>query len=729
LKKERYFFDHVPKSGGLALRAWFEEILTPEDFSPSVDGLDAEAACIRFSRNRFIGGHVGFRPGAPFDPSRFYFTVMREPVDRIVSLYFYFRHALSPNGNRTIEDAHRYDLGGFVSAVADRRESDVINFQAVHFATIVSRDFGPRATLLGDLARCGLNKFDLVVPFGALEAAPKILGQMLGLENVPALRLVNVTPRRDHVQDISAAARRRIADLNAVDAELYEEASRQFAARMAGGSVESFATNFTPAAANEFGDGGVVIDSIWLGRRGEAVTEIQAGDELTIVLKVRAHETVAGVTAGLQITDEAGLVAFGTNTHHLRVELPVEAGKKYQIEFRLPLDLGPGLFDLTVALHLGASHAERCFHWCDKARRFRVIGTVDYPFGGYAKLHPVVAFSPLRDSAAPGVNRSPLTTLDVISAYRLILDREPSTEEIARCVQAGAGGLSRSALVASFLASDEYANLQARRNPLIPVRCPLESGEMLVNVAASDRDVGSALRATGTYEPYVMRHFQRLVRPGSVVVDIGANIGYFTCAAAMLAGPDGEVHAVEPNPANTSLLLRSVRANRFENVRVYSCAASDAAGALELHGAGGSNGYVQVLKDAAAGGLVVPSARLDQLVGPLLRKLDLIKIDIEGFELPALRGFEDAIRRFRPILFAEFHPYEIERRLGAEAVNDYLAWLCGCYSHRYVIDRTGALLPVPGVAEILSRWREASAQDECVHLDLLCSPSPVDAGA
>ena len=139
----------------------------------------------------------------------------------------------------------------------------------------------------------------------------------------------------------------------------------------------------------------------------------------------------------------------------------------------------------------------------------------------------------------------------------------------------------------------------------------------------------------GTYERHVQRLFCDRIRPGDVVFDIGANVGFFTLLASKLAGPTGHVYAFEPFPRNLYYLERHVRMNDVRNVVVQSLAITATTGAARF--GDGENASQTRLSDA--GELQVQTASLDDLIANgIVRTPAFIKMDIEGAESEALRG-------------------------------------------------------------------------------------------
>jgi FkbM family methyltransferase len=162
------------------------------------------------------------------------------------------------------------------------------------------------------------------------------------------------------------------------------------------------------------------------------------------------------------------------------------------------------------------------------------------------------------------------------------------------------------------------------------------------------------------YEVGVTRLLRRLLPSRRCVLDVGANVGYYTVLAAALA-PAAEVHAFEPWPLLFARLERNVRMNGFAHVRLNNTAAADRNGSATLYLPAASPGDPHLSNASLLPGfttqdatLPVTATRLDTYCsGRAARPVDLIKIDAEGAELSVLRGMGDVLTRCRPDLVLE----------------------------------------------------------------------------
>lgn len=164
----------------------------------------------------------------------------------------------------------------------------------------------------------------------------------------------------------------------------------------------------------------------------------------------------------------------------------------------------------------------------------------------------------------------------------------------------------------------------------------------------------------GSYEPE-LRHIMRAVLPADgVAIDIGANEGWHALLMARLVGPRGRVLAIEPNPSVRERLSRNVRLNRLAQIDILACAVADSERSVnfvapEADDAASASSHVVSDENDKSGSIVVDATTLDRIVAQQgLDRVDLVKIDAEGFEWPILQGSEQTIARFRPYILFEF---------------------------------------------------------------------------
>jgi len=196
----------------------------------------------------------------------------------------------------------------------------------------------------------------------------------------------------------------------------------------------------------------------------------------------------------------------------------------------------------------------------------------------------------------------------------------------------------------------------------------------------------------GLYEPSVQCLIADRLVPGACFIDVGANIGFFSLLAAKLAGPTGQIIAVEPVHANADLIKANATLNRFSNVMVVRVAAGSAnrTGDLILarHHRGATFASAGSPHDARSR-ISVPVVTLDGLVSHLrLPPPAMVKIDVEGAELEVLAGMSDTLWRHRPdVLFEVDAPGLSEAEARYTKVNQALEY------YGYEVHRLEAAYP------------------------------------
>ncbi len=142
-----------------------------------------------------------------------------------------------------------------------------------------------------------------------------------------------------------------------------------------------------------------------------------------------------------------------------------------------------------------------------------------------------------------------------------------------------------------------------------------------------------------------------IVKPGDTVIDIGANVGTFSLAAARAAGPRGKVHSFEPHPRIYSYLLANVRLNSYKTIRVQNLAIGNKNERRRLSDERSDD--INHLVDN--NGVPVAMRTLDSLF-PGSQRLSLLKIDVEGYELYVLQGASQLLSRTDCVYIESYGP-------------------------------------------------------------------------
>jgi len=181
------------------------------------------------------------------------------------------------------------------------------------------------------------------------------------------------------------------------------------------------------------------------------------------------------------------------------------------------------------------------------------------------------------------------------------------------------------------------------------------------------------------------RILRRIVKPGHVIFDAGANVGYFSLLCAKWLCGKGTVHSFEPFPETARRFERNLGLNpNLRNlVHLHRVALSDFSGKMGMTVPDEGNKGCNFLSEG--GTITVDTTTLDQVCEhEQVTRVDLLKVDVEGSELSLIRGGEMTIRHFRPVLMIEVNPFALARYgESAEALIDAIC------RHRYRLHYAG----------------------------------------
>jgi FkbM family methyltransferase len=191
--------------------------------------------------------------------------------------------------------------------------------------------------------------------------------------------------------------------------------------------------------------------------------------------------------------------------------------------------------------------------------------------------------------------------------------------------------------------------------------------------------------------------FASLLKPGMVVVDVGANIGMYTLFAARAVGPSGRVLAFEPVPALYDRLAGNVAATGVDSVSTYQVAISDRRGNAPFH-LGRSDSMGSLVRAQTSATIAVPTESLDDfLERQSITRVDMVKIDAEGAEMQIVGGMRRLLARTdRPVLFIEHN--DLALRAAGSSAEELFATIVGYGYAPHLVER-GRMSRVSALAE------------------------------
>jgi FkbM family methyltransferase len=211
----------------------------------------------------------------------------------------------------------------------------------------------------------------------------------------------------------------------------------------------------------------------------------------------------------------------------------------------------------------------------------------------------------------------------------------------------------------------------------------IQGSKMYIDVRDKDpimRKTFQAYALNRIHEEATTNLFKKIVKEGDVVIDLGANIGYFTLLAAKLVGSNGKVFAFEPEPKNFSYLKKNVELNNYTNVIIEQKAVSNYNGRTKLficpydsghHTINRPNG-IEAYRLGRPGEITsidIEVVTLDNYLRNKTYRVDVIKIDVEGAEALVFEGMKEILSKNQNIkIFLEFFPLLIEK-MGSSPEN------------------------------------------------------------
>jgi len=241
--------------------------------------------------------------------------------------------------------------------------------------------------------------------------------------------------------------------------------------------------------------------------------------------------------------------------------------------------------------------------------------------------------------------------------------------------------------------------------------------------------IGQQLLFQSSYEKYTTILFKELVAEGMNVIDIGANIGYYTLLAAKLVGERGKVFAFEPEPRNYALLLRNVEVNGYKNIIPLQKAVSSKSGKAKLFldkVESGAHSIYKVRKNNTEA-IMVDAVSLDGFFEGKKCPIDIVKVDVEGAEMTILLGMTKIVNNNNDLkIFTEFWPPGLQG--SGFSAQEYWDKIIECgFKYIYLINEQKQRLEPADFASIMKFCKDTFFRHP-TSVNLLCSRSPLKVG-
>jgi len=401
---------HLPKTGGTALRHHLVNQLGEGNVTRALAGVRLADALIEWDQMTAISGHFSLRQGDKLPSNRYSFTVLRDPVDRFLSEFYFSKvdNSSRPLDRRT----HTLDLDAYLHSLSDK-ECQAFSTQLemlYPLGTDSQLALTQNEKLLAALN--ALNLFSSIAIQEELDDFTCMLDAKFHWPCKPPPR-VNITSYRLNVDELSASQRNRLKFLLEPEIDLYQHAKdifktqrRQLLGQAQCGSVvdpifeanESALTTINNSPMN-FGDLRCSIKTVRATGIISGDERVMIGEEFSISIELEAQVPISSLNIGIAIKDDRGILMFGTNSMLLGEVFHLTPGiylSTYRMLNRMPI----GSYRLDVALTPTESHYEGCYHWIEQVASFDVYDVALTTFEGKILMDAQVELTPTSRSAS-----------------------------------------------------------------------------------------------------------------------------------------------------------------------------------------------------------------------------------------------------------------------------------------------------------------------------------------
>ena len=198
--------------------------------------------------------------------------------------------------------------------------------------------------------------------------------------------------------------------------------------------------------------------------------------------------------------------------------------------------------------------------------------------------------------------------------------------------------------------------------------------------------------------------YRKELKPGDVFIDVGASIGFISAIVASCVGTTGEVHSFEPLPQYYAKLAELASNNPDYHIITNQCALGDTTGTItinvpEVARIGGSTVVPGAMREESIReSIKVPLLRLDDYVKEKeMEKVSFVKIDVEGFEFPVLRGMELILKEYKPVILCEIIPRAYRLLDPNSSVDDLFKYMAKFHYEWHMLQSNETFTVIEGV--------------------------------
>ena len=380
---ERVLFDHLPKCAGTSVQILLKHIYGADRVAPFISSYSVSACLRLYTRFDAVCGHFSGRilMDTPFDLR--VFTMVRDPVERLLSAFYYQSGLeLSLGGGETAADMLReVSLDEFIRSRKVLAGS-IPNWFCIHFADAIGQL--TRHDHLLARAVEALDYYDLV---GLAEEPDTSAARIAELCGGAAAVLLheNASRKRPMREQVDASTVALIEDCNRLDIEFYKRAVDRFHSPRRTKPRASLPSELD--ATREFGTREINFENVRAQSRLSTTHMAAAGDVLEIDFALNAAVSEPSLSIVIVLKNQFGDFVFGWDSHIAGERISIEAGERRDLKFEIPLNVGFGQYFVVLMSYSSPRFAEKIYyHHIEPAAMIDVQSTVGGHFFGAVKL-------------------------------------------------------------------------------------------------------------------------------------------------------------------------------------------------------------------------------------------------------------------------------------------------------------------------------------------------------